>query len=309
MFWRTPGSWLYRRKTLSWLSDPSLVRQLPGPYRFFARYCALQGYRGLGAEFLLHRIIARERNRESIDDGIIPLRAENLTFYLDLQDPRFLCIPRELRDVQRVLRHFLQPGDSFLDLGANHGTFSIVASQLVGPLGFVIAVEPQPRKAALLRKLLATGPARFEVHEIACGDCSGQVQFYIPSATSGSAGLMPKYSARSQHSTVQVAMRPLDALIDGRRFSGRTVIKLDVEGSELAFLLGARQFIQANTPVLMMEVNPKAMRAAGTSKATLVQTLVDLGYDRLVTPRDLTSERPISETTLEWEIIALPASQ
>ncbi|MBP1774050.1 MAG: hypothetical protein H6Q86_56 [candidate division NC10 bacterium] len=54
----TPVSWLYRRPTLWWLSDPALVRQLPRLYRVFARYCAAQRYEPIGAEMLVHGIIA-----------------------------------------------------------------------------------------------------------------------------------------------------------------------------------------------------------------------------------------------------------
>lgn len=62
-------------------------------------------------------------------------------------------------------------------------------------------------------------------------------------------------------------MRRLDDVIDWRHLPGRTVIKLDVEGSELAALLGARKLIQAVAPPLMIEINPQAMQAAGTSKS------------------------------------------
>ncbi len=133
-----------------------------------------------GAEILLHGIIAFERRRRSSQDGIVPLRVGDVTIFLDLQDPRFLLLQQEMRDVQRVLQHFLRPGDTFVDISANHGAFSNVASRLVGPEGLVVTVEPQPRKATLLRKLLANGPSRFEVHQIACGDHSDEVPFYIP---------------------------------------------------------------------------------------------------------------------------------
>ncbi|MBF6439623.1 FkbM family methyltransferase [Nocardia cyriacigeorgica] len=42
------------------------------------------------------------------------------------------------------LRHQLQPGDGFIDVGANIGYFAVVASRLVGPQGRVVAVEASP---------------------------------------------------------------------------------------------------------------------------------------------------------------------
>ena len=307
VLFETPGSWLYRRPTLSWWSDPALVRQLPRLYRFFARYCAVQRYEPIGAEMLLRGIIALRR-RLATDDGIIPLQVGDLTVFLDLQDPRFLRVPTELTGLPRVLRHFLRPGDTFIDVGANHGTFSIVAAGLVGHEGLVVSIEPQPRLAGLLRQSLAHGSARFEVHQIACGDRSEEVAFYIPSATSGSAGLFGRFSAISRHRTIKVAMRRMDDVIDWRCLPGRVFIKLDVEGSELAFLLGARQLIRATAPAMLIEVNPAAMRAAGTSKTTLVKTLVDMGYDRFVTLQELGRQRPLTDQIIDGDLILLPAS-
>lgn len=303
----TPGSWLYRRSTLLWLSDPALVRQLPRPYRFFARYCAAQGYEPIGAELLLRGIIALRRHFGT-DDGVIRLQVGERAVFLDLQDPRFLRVPTELTGLPDVLRHFLRPGDTFIDVGANHGTFSTVAAGLVGREGLVVSIEPQPRLARLIRQSLEHGSARFEVHQVACGDRSEEVAFYIPFATSGSAGLFGRFSAISHHRTITVAMRRMDDLIDWRRLPGRAFIKLDVEGSELAVLLGARQLLRAVTPAMLIEMNPAAMRAAGTSKTTLVKTLIDLGYDRFVTPPELGRQRPLTDEIIDGDLIVLPAS-
>jgi hypothetical protein len=50
-----------------------------------------------------------------------------------------------------VLRSYLRPGDVFIDMGANEGYFSVLASSLVGPHGTVIAVEPQSRLQGVIQ--------------------------------------------------------------------------------------------------------------------------------------------------------------
>src|SRR5947209_7701542 len=50
-----------------------------------------------------------------------------------------------------VLDRYLYPGAVFVDLGANEGYFSVLASKLVGPFGMVIAVEPQERLQAVIQ--------------------------------------------------------------------------------------------------------------------------------------------------------------
>jgi FkbM family methyltransferase len=303
----SPGSWLYRKATLSHWSDPALVQQLPRSYQWFFRYCAAQRYAPIGAEFLLHAIIGGCR-RAAVNDGIIPLRRGDVTAFLDLHDPRFLRVPAELAEWPDLWRRFVRPGDTFIDVGANHGTAALVAAERVGPRGRVVAIEPQPRLAGLLRKLAARSPAPFAVHQAACGDSSGEAVFHIPLATSGSAGRFRAWSAVSRHRTITVLTRRLDELVGVEVLPGQTFIKLDVEGSELAALIGAGQLIRAARPILMTEMNAAALRAAGTSPAALVKRLTGWGYDRYVTRQEPGQPRPLMGEIGENDIIVLPSS-
>ena len=54
-------------------------------------------------------------------------------------------------DVVELLQRTLRPGMTFVDIGANVGYFSVLASRLVGGGGEVIAFEPEPRTVSLLR--------------------------------------------------------------------------------------------------------------------------------------------------------------
>jgi FkbM family methyltransferase len=311
----TSGSWLYRRATLTWLGRPDLVQQLPVLYRVFARYCTGPWYHRCVAEILLRSIIALQRtflkNAGTKNAVIVPLRVDERWIFLDLHDPRFLRVPSELADAGRLLRRFLLPGDTFIDVGANHGTFSIMAAELVGPRGRIISIEPQPRLARVVGQSLERCGVPFEVHQLALGQQEGQVKLYKPRATSGAAGLFEGYSAVSRHETIQVPVVPMDRLLAGRTLPGRVFLKLDIEGSELAFLLGAREFLQTARPRLMIEMNPVAMRAAGTSIEVLIDTLIGLGYDRYVTQEEPATARPLEEQVLigygdQRDIIVLP---
>src|SRR5258708_31041476 len=94
-FCESPGSWLYRRPMIDWLSDPALVRQLPRLYRFFASFCTVQRRDPIGAEMLLRGIIGFSK-RFAEHDLIVPMQIGAMTLFLDLQDPRFLRIPTEV---------------------------------------------------------------------------------------------------------------------------------------------------------------------------------------------------------------------
>lgn len=284
----SPGRWIYRHEIASWIYDPETRDSLPWPYRVFARYGALQrriaksGRKIRGGEALMRSAILLSRALRLPSSAAVEIGG--WVVFLDLHDPRMLQVPSEVMRLaggSGPLPELLNEGDTFIDIGANHGSFSIVAAELVGTSGRVVAVEPQPRLAGLVRQsLTANAPCKFEVHAVACGEREDEVSFFVPLASSGASGVFPDFSARVFNRELTVPLRRFDDLVDWRAFSGEILIKLDVEGSELAFLRGAEQMLRARRPVIMMEVNPDTMRAAGVTRELLLSELLALGYGK-----------------------------
>lgn len=277
--YRSPGSWLFRGERLAWLRDKTLASQLPPSYRFFARYCRLFGDRPPGAELLLRSLIRFRRWRRA--DSTLEMKVAGMTVCLDLGDPRFLAIPGEVASgLPRFLGEFLRPGDSFVDIGANHGSFSIVAAKLVGPHGRVVAVEPQERLAEAVRQSLTHSPAPFAVHCAACSDREGTAEFFVPDASSGAASLYRSEAGGLVQRTATVRVARLDDMLRETTFPGRVFVKMDIEGNEARCLLGAREFLARYRPLILTEVNPPSLAAAGSSVEELAGVLGELGYTR-----------------------------
>ena len=59
-----------------------------------------------------------------------------------------------------MLRKYLAPGAVFVELGANEGYFTVLASQLVGPQGIVIAIEPRSRLQSVITANLEANNCR-----------------------------------------------------------------------------------------------------------------------------------------------------
>jgi FkbM family methyltransferase len=293
------GDWFYQQEVVSWLHNQTLRRQLPVPYRLFAAYCILQKYlyqsRIVGGQRALKTVIWFTK-RFGLKDQV-DLDLGLFKVFLDLYDPRMLLVPHELvsgTSDTGVLEHFFSVGDTFVDVGANHGSFSIRAAQLVGSSGLVVAIEPQPRLASMIEKSLAVNArSKYEVHRIACGDVNGSADFYIPNETSGAAGLFPAFSATAAHRKVSVRIQRFDDAVDWRRFPGKVFIKVDVEGSELAFLRGASTMIRVRKPHIMLEINPASMKAAYVTGDAIVQYLEALGYRSFVELQEPTVRRSL----------------
>jgi FkbM family methyltransferase len=269
-----------------WFRDGELLRQLPFGYRAYALHSRMAERTGVarGGGFLF-RTIGRLYDVVG-HEPIVGARVGDSTLYVDFRDRRAFWALNELRvetPETRVLRSMLGPGDTFIDVGANHGSFSLLAASLIGDSGQVFAFEPQPRLATLTaRSLAASGTTRFKVFNVACGDHRGDVDLHVPwmlNDGSGSASVYAGY-AREHSSVISVGVRPLDDVLDHRAISGRVVVKIDVEGSELAVLRGAQSLIADRRPAILFEVNPRAAREAGYEPRDIITFLAQSGYSR-----------------------------
>lgn len=285
---KTSGNWLYQKTIVSWLYEPKLRQQLPLLYRLFGVYCWLQRNSSSpkikGGRTVFLTIVRFTKILKLTDYA--PLSLGSRTVFLNLLDPRMLQVPNELQSNNldtSVLNAFIREGGTFLDVGANHGSFSIVAAELLGQTGQIIAVEPQPHLADLLEKTLAANArCPYEIYRVACGDRDDTITFYIPDDTSGSAGIFPEFSAGAGEQTLSVPLKRWDDLVNWRNFPGQIFLKLDVEGSELLFLKGASDMIGTRKPFILLEINPNSMQAAAVNTHTLIQQLQSLGYKEFV---------------------------
>jgi FkbM family methyltransferase len=167
-------------------------------------------------------------------------------------------------------------GMTVIDVGAHVGIYSLLASAKVGPNGKVIAIEPSPANACLLRQHLSFNQSRnVEVIEAAVADKPGQVTFnYRRNATDpGSFANSMAYNISGESANVQV--RTLDDVCSNL---SPAVIKIDVEGAELLALRGAKNILAKHRPTVIVAVHPEPMRMLGTTPDQLVGYMNDLGY-------------------------------
>ncbi len=158
-----------------------------------------------------------------------------------------------------VLGELVWPGDTFIDVGANIGFFSLLLSAQKPSLR-VIAFEPNPRNHALLTKNASSNGFRHLVCEpLALSDADGTAPFYLADSDM-SASLRPDFAF---HEAPPIAVKTvtLDSYLKSRALSGRLVLKVDVEGAEDAFFKGARETIAALKPDIITEVAIKSSPA------------------------------------------------
>lgn len=151
-----------------------------------------------------------------------------------------------------VLGELLRPGDTFIDVGANIGFFSLLLSAQTPGLQ-VIAFEPNPKNYALLvQNARSNGFRHFVCEPLALSDSAGVAQFYL--ADSDMSGSLRSDFAYHEAPPIEVKTVTLDSYLESRVMSERLTLKVDVEGAEDAFFLGARETIKTHKPDIIAEV-------------------------------------------------------
>jgi len=159
----------------------------------------------------------------------------------------------------------LQRGGTFVDVGAHLGYFTLIAANIVGPKGRVIAFEPDPRNAALLAANVSSAgkDATVEIVRAALGAKDGTTPFQIGHDY---CSRVPAEAQASGTAAVrQVALDSFD-------IPPGAVIKVDVEGHEIDVLLGARSHLDQRRATWIIEVHGPSLERA------VLTTLRQYGY-------------------------------
>lgn len=180
-------------------------------------------------------------------------------FECDLKDKlaREIYFVGYVRRDCHVLRRLIKPGDVILDVGAHIGYFSLLFAKWLRGRGKVYAFEPFPRTVQRLKRNLELNPrlgGLVRLRETAVSDFVGSISMSAPSE--GNSGC--NYLSASGDGNV--AVTTLDAFAQQESFSRVDLIKIDVEGSEVELLEGARETLERFRPLVMIEVNPSTLR-------------------------------------------------
>lgn len=188
------------------------------------------------------------------------------------------------RDLLALLDRLLSPGMLVLDIGANIGEIALACAARVSPGGRVYAFEPCESVAGLLRRNADLNASlELEIVEEALGERSGRGQLYDAAGLfedgSEHGGVLTMYASPERSTPVgEVEVGTLDRFVEGRRISRLDLIKIDVEGGELAVLKGGLQAIEKFRPALLIEVQQETSRAAGYDQREILDILQPLGY-------------------------------
>ena len=142
-----------------------------------------------------------------------------------------------------------KPGDTFMDVGAYVGWYTIQAARVLGPAGRVIALEPDTYNRGQLEENLAIN--RLEN----CTVVPAAAWFKAEEVGWRTDGV-PVWSQVDQQSRGQsVRAVTIDSLVDELGLRSVDWIKMDIEGAETEALRGAERALRRFRPVLFIEIH------------------------------------------------------
>ena len=148
--------------------------------------------------------------------------------------------------------HFVQPGDTVLDCGANVGVFTRFA--LDAGAAKVVAIEPAPDNIECLRRNFAKEIAGHRVILVPKGvwDRPDELELKIEEGNQAAATFV--MDLKRVNRTVRVPLLPIDSLVAELNLARVDFIKMDIEGAEVRALRGARQTLARHHPRLSIAV-------------------------------------------------------
>ena len=204
-------------------------------------------------------------------------------------------------EVQEIIKKYLKPGDNFIDIGANAGVFSLLASSLIGKDGIVYAFEPEDhsyrRLCNNIKEFINVKPIKKAVGN----ECKNVELFF-------------NYDNDSGHSLWNPSLHPLNPITKNNESIKESVemvtldsfdeinvpikmIKTDTEGCEMLIMKGAENILKKYHPYVVSEIHTMALEEMGSSKKEYYDYMLSLGYKSYRLPEEEEfnlSEEPIT---------------
>ncbi|MBA2372036.1 MAG: FkbM family methyltransferase [Chloroflexi bacterium] len=171
--------------------------------------------------------------------------------------------------------HLAARSRTILDVGGNLGLYACLGARELPADGRLVTFEPVPDNLAYLRRNLAqnSGGARVVVEESAVGAREDQITIHLSADSVGTHSASAANVARST-GQVTVPMTTIDAYVASHGLQSVDVLKVDVEGYDLAVLQGATETLRLG-PSLLVEYGVSQLRNCGADPHELVRLVCD----------------------------------
>lgn len=171
----------------------------------------------------------------------------------------------------------LKPGMAFVDVGANIGLFSLVASERVGSTGVVLAFEPSfPLFKGLVENADLNRVRNLYPFNAAMGSSVGIVRFSAGKENHSGVG---RLNPEGDSSVLQVDLSSMLTVVDAVIGDREITIKIDVEGAECIVVQSMQQLIvRPQVRTIIVEINATHLAKFGAKAEQIYESMASAGY-------------------------------
>lgn len=224
-------SWDYLLRLTRWIS---IIREMRG-VNFRNQFILLAS--AFASPFTSLYKLQQWQDPLLLRDATVHVRGIGIFVLRRSTDDLWHVLPTRERTVLKEIRKGLKIGDIFVDAGANIGIYTVLAGQLVGAAGRVIAVEMMPDTARILREHISKNHlSNVSVIDQALSNVAGQVVVArVPGGQHGQASIANGVAVGGTE--VQVFTTTLSDILEN--VERVALMKMDLEGAEQLALEGA----------------------------------------------------------------------
>lgn len=192
-------------------------------------------------------------------------------------------------DEMNFLLRYLRAEDSFLDIGANIGIYTLLAASKIHT-GLIHSFEVLPKNYNRLQENIKLNQLnQVKTYEVAVSDHTGKIALNLAEGDS-----MPFITQTVTANTITVPTDTLDNLLDNQQLANLTLAKMDIEGAEILALKGAVSLLKHQRPhVWILEINDTVSHF-GHQKQDLVNFLHSYNYELYCYNTDTNQLSPIT---------------
>jgi len=150
----------------------------------------------------------------------------------------------------------LEEKDTFIDVGAHYGYFTLLAKKIIGKKGKIYSFEASKKTYEILK---LNCDSSFNIYNKAISDCEGFLSFYeFPNLYSEYNSFNieqfknSSWFEKNKPRETKIETIPLSKFIEQHQLEPK-IIKIDVEGAEFKVIKGLENFINNNDTIIVME--------------------------------------------------------
>jgi FkbM family methyltransferase len=231
------------------------------------------------------------KNRNSAvyvgDHRVLLKTARGFKMFVDSRDvsiaPHLILDGVWEEGTEAALRQLVRPGMRVAEVGANVGYFTVLMAHAVGQRGSVVAFEPDPSLAQIIRDNIEINgfTARTAIEAKAVADTQGELRFFATHRHRGNGSILPGFeqlpdNPEDARDELVVPCTTLDAYFAN---DPPDLLKIDAEGAESAVLRGSAGLLAAPAlRTIVLEFFPRFVEAAGDEPRAFLERLLARGY-------------------------------